>query len=231
LSLVYEKSRTRRLNLYFRNQDIFSGRVFTFAPLTKNFSELHIATNMYEVELLPSIKPIHSGVLTAITSPTDFDVERAILDYLNTYRDGLLYVCGNYSLIISRINRLKHQFDVRRAFTAYQLLQILEEAEHRMVFIEHDTTLSEEGMHEGLMEALFLAMKDVARRGSIVVFYSARVDLFTEYVAKNADRYIQIKETKEGCIIRDSSTYPTVYYYRTVYKPLPSWQTTLLVFG
>jgi len=185
---------------------------------------------MYEVELLPSIKPIHSGVLTAITSPTDFDVERIILDYLNTYRDGLLYVCGNYSLIISRIGRVKHQFDVRRAFTTYQLLQILEETEHEMVFIEHDVTLSEE-VRGSLMEALFLAMKDVARKGSIVVFYSTNVDAFTEYVAKNADRYIQIMKTKEGCIIRDSSTYPTVYYHQTVYKPLPSWQTTLLAFG
>lgn len=134
---------------------------------------------------------VTAGTLSTIISPPEF-AGKLILDYLKYY-NSMLLVSGNFSFILPQFSRTSLNFDVRRAFTAYQLLQIMEEAEHDMLFVEK--TFDDEEM---LFEILFLGLRDIARRGSIVIVYSPSMDGFMDYVGRNADRLIMVKRTNGG---------------------------------
>ena len=60
---------------------------------------------------------LHPGSFTAVIAP-----EKKILSALNSNADLqrflFLYVCGNYSRILSGISRTSNNFEVRRPFTA-----------------------------------------------------------------------------------------------------------------
>jgi DNA polymerase I len=43
----------------------------------------------------------------------------------------VLYICGNYSGILSQLDRRLQDLDIRRAFTVFQFMTILEEARER----------------------------------------------------------------------------------------------------
>jgi len=141
---------------------------------------------------------IPAGTLAAIIAPADFAIS-LILDYLEC-NSSLLYVCGDYSVILPKFSRMKLSFDVRRAFTSYQLLEILEDADHEVLFIEH---AGFEGP-DGLIEAIFLAMREVARNGSTVILYATRIDSFADFVARNADRFILARKVNGGFLVQDS---------------------------
>ena len=145
-------------------------------------------------------KPVRilSGELVTLIAPPDFALE-VILDYLDHF-NSMLYVSGNFSLVLPKFSRLKLNFGVRRAFTACQLLQILEEAEQDMLFIEHD----EFEESDGLAEALFLGMREIARNGAIVIIYSHKMSQFMDFIARNADRFIIARKVNGGFVIWDS---------------------------
>jgi DNA polymerase I len=48
-------------------------------------------------------------------------------------RYKVLFICGNYSHILSRLNRNITELEVRRAFTSFQLMTILEENHHSFI--------------------------------------------------------------------------------------------------
>ncbi len=100
-----------------------------------------------------------------------------------------LYVGGNYSRILSGINRQSKNFDVRRGFTAHQLLTILREAGHTVVFVEHDPTLFDGEMD--VIEPIAGALKD-AGRGALVILYTPVADRTFSALARRADRYIEV---------------------------------------
>lgn len=97
----------------------------------------------------------------------------------------LLYVCGNYSRLLSRIGLRDVDFDVRRAFTASQLLSIAEEAHHTFVFVEHDPTLYSES--EDMVGYVSMALRELSR-SSTVVLYSVGLDEHLRSISKMADR-------------------------------------------
>jgi len=152
---------------------------------------------------------ISSGELVTLIAPPDFALE-LILDYLDNF-NSMLYVSGNFSLILPKFSRFRLNFDVRRAFTAYQLLQILEEAEQDMLFIEHD-----EFEEQGLSEALFLGMREIARNGAIIIVYSPRMSRFMDFIARNADRFIIARKVNGGFVIWDSGTESFISEKRTL---------------
>ncbi len=45
----------------------------------------------------------------------------------NLQRFKVIYVCGNYSAILSKLDRRFEALEIRRAFTCFQLMTILEE--------------------------------------------------------------------------------------------------------
>ncbi|MCX6673112.1 MAG: hypothetical protein NTY37_04965 [Methanothrix sp.] len=50
----------------------------------------------------------------------------ALNSHLELQRYKILFICGNYSSILSRLDRKFTELEVRRAFTVFQLMTILE---------------------------------------------------------------------------------------------------------
>jgi hypothetical protein len=59
-------------------------------------------------------------------------------------RFKVLYVSGNFSSILSRLHRTITDLEVRRGFTTFQVMTILEEAHHSLIIIEHDPLIYED---------------------------------------------------------------------------------------
>jgi hypothetical protein len=58
---------------------------------------------------------------------------------LNLKRFKVLFVTGNYSGILSRLHRRFTELEVRRSFTTFQLMIILEEAHNSLIIVEHNS--------------------------------------------------------------------------------------------
>lgn len=136
-----------------------------------------------ELDLHPSVV-LARGTLGVLIAPEEFLIS-ALNNNLELQRFKILFVSGNYSRILTRLNRRITEMDVRRAFTAFQLLTILEEDCHTVTIIEYDPILFKEA--DGMQDYLARAMRDVAGR-SIVLLYSPGLDLTIEYISSMADR-------------------------------------------
>ncbi|RLI81779.1 hypothetical protein DRP07_06650 [Archaeoglobales archaeon] len=187
------------------------------------------------------------GGLTALRSPIEVAVA-AVKDYVENHPYSMLYICRNYSRVL---DHLDGDFDVRRAFTAYQLFSILEDVYQDVMFIEHDPLLFEDALggkngdengsgnkdrgrgsrDYSLAENLSLAVKDVAR-GRLIIYYSPFNDPFFNLIAKNSDRVLIFEREPSGYFIVDSG-YSEGYrnrHRRFYHRFLPKGQTTLEVF-
>jgi DNA polymerase I len=131
---------------------------------------------------------LQSGTFNAVIAP-----ERVIVSALNSHADLqrflFLFVCGNYSRLLSSINRTSANFEVRRAFTAHQLFTILKEASHTIVFVEHDPTMFDGA--EKMITPVSAALRDVGRE-ALVVLYTPSVDRPFLALVRSADRIFQI---------------------------------------
>jgi len=138
-----------------------------------------------EIEADPPVEilPWTFNVLVA-PEETALSLLRSMLD---PRRFLFLYVCGNYSRLLSRINLRNAEFDVRRAFTSSQLLSIVDEAHHTFVFIEHDESLYAES--EEMAGYLSLALRELSRE-STVVLYSPAFDETLQAISNKADRVL-----------------------------------------
>ena len=136
---------------------------------------------------------LQPGTFNAVVAP-----ERAIVSAINTNADIqrflILYVGGNYSRILSGINRTSKNFDVRRAFTAHQLFTVIREAGHTVVFAEHDPSLFDGAAT--MLEPVAGALKE-AGRDSLVILYTPVTDHTFLALARKADRYIEIFTEEE----------------------------------
>lgn len=103
----------------------------------------------------------------------------------------MLYVCGNHSSILSSLDRRFEDLEVRRAFTVFQLMTILEENRHTILLIEHDPTLYEDAAE--IVEYVSQAMREAAKEAAVLL-YSPGADLLLEELVKNADRVFYFNE-------------------------------------
>jgi hypothetical protein len=115
----------------------------------------------------------------------------ALNSHINLQRFRTLYICGNYSRILSRMDRNFVDLEIRRAFTAFQLLTILEEARHTLVYVEHDPMLYEDAAE--IPEYVSLALRELASRATVVL-YAPATDIYLEEMAKRADRVFYLQE-------------------------------------
>jgi hypothetical protein len=131
---------------------------------------------------------LNPGTFTAVIAP-----EKKILAALNGNRDLqrflFLYICGNYSRILSGISRTSSNFEVRRPFTADQFLTVVNEAAHTVVFIEHDPTLFDGA---GRMLDLVGSALRQAGREALVILWAPASDRSFAVLARQADRIIEI---------------------------------------
>lgn len=136
-----------------------------------------------EFTLCPGI-PLQTGTFTVIIGD-----DRLITGALNASselrRFMFLFVCGNYSRILPSVDTTSTCFDVRRAFTAHQLLTIIREAYHTIVMVEHDP-----GVYEGaeeLVGPVARALKEISRE-ALVILCADRQDRQVNHLMKPADR-------------------------------------------
>jgi len=131
---------------------------------------------------------LHPGTFTAVIAP-----EKKILAALNSNRDLqrflFLYVCGNYSRILSGISRTSTNFEVRRPFTAEQFLTVINEVGHTIVFIEHDPTLFDGAGR--MLEPVGSALGQAGRE-ALVILWAPASDRSFAALARQADRVIEI---------------------------------------
>lgn len=101
-----------------------------------------------------------------------------------------LYISGNSSRLLTRVGDRTATFDVRRAFTTHQLLTILRDACHTIIFIEHDPILFD-AAGGGVTAAVGQTMAEVAA-GSLVILYTRVPDRSFGALAAYADRIITL---------------------------------------
>jgi hypothetical protein len=79
----------------------------------------------------------------------------ALNSHLELQSYKILFISGNYSRILNRLNRNLTELEVRRAFTVFQLMTIPEEKDHSFLIVEHEPLLYEdaEEMVERLAQA------------------------------------------------------------------------------
>jgi len=169
-----------------------------------------------EADLRLEIQPWAFNVLVA---PEDIAIG-LLRSRLGQGRFLSLYVCGNYSRLLSGINLRNVELDVRRAFTASQLLSIAEEAHHTFVFIEHDPTLYSES--DGMTEYVSLALRELSRE-STVVLYSSGLDDQLRAISIKADRVFCL----ERSLARSERPQRREAHGRVRYGRIPGSQRTL----
>ncbi|MFA4876104.1 MAG: hypothetical protein WC586_01715 [Methanoregula sp.] len=140
-----------------------------------------------QIELSKGIT-LHPGTFTAVIAP-----EKKILAALNKNTDLqrflFLYICGNYSRILTSISRTSANFEVRRPFTADQFLTVIHEAAHTIVFIEHDPTLFDGAGR--LLDPVASALRQAGRE-ALVILWAPATDRSFAALARQADRVIEI---------------------------------------
>jgi hypothetical protein len=146
-----------------------------------------------EIELSPPVD-IQAGTFNLLVSPEDIAI-RALRGAVEPRRFLVLYVCGNYSRLLSRINLRTAEFDIRRAFTSSQLLSILDDAHQTFVFLEHDPSLFAES--EEMIEYVSIALRELSRE-STVLLYSPAFDATLRAIAKKADRVFYFDRATDG---------------------------------
>ncbi len=148
-----------------------------------------------EFDLCPSVT-LQTGTYSAVIAPVD-TVTGALNANLELQRFMFLYVCGNFSRIMSGVNRNSVNFEIRRAFTAFQLLTILSEAYHTVILVEHDPDLYE-GTDQGMMLAQVTRALKAAARDAMVILFTPSADRTFHSLAKQADRvfHLAVPESK-----------------------------------
>ncbi|HNY35083.1 MAG TPA: hypothetical protein PKK68_10545 [Methanothrix soehngenii] len=134
-------------------------------------------------ELHPAIN-LDMRAFHILVSPLEM-LMRALNDHLDLQRFEVLFVCGNFSRILSGLDRRFASLQVRRAFTVFQLIPVLEDSRHTLLIIEHDPLLYEDA--EEMVEYVSQAMKEAAK-SCTVLLYSPASDPFLEMMTNYADR-------------------------------------------
>ncbi len=102
---------------------------------------------------------------------------QALNKNLNLQRFRVLYVAGNYSGILTKLDRRLQALEIRRAFTVFQLMTILEEAHHSLIIVEHDPMLYNDAAE--MVEYISHALGDASKEAAVLL-YSPEVDSFLE---------------------------------------------------
>lgn len=136
-----------------------------------------------EIELNSAVS-LQPETFNVLVSPAEMLVG-ALNSHLDLQRYRILFVCGNYSRILSRLDRLFTELEIRRAFTSFQLMTVLEENHHSFLIIEHDPSLYEDARE--MVEYLAEALRQTSR-GATILLYSPALDPHLEKMIKLADR-------------------------------------------
>jgi DNA polymerase I len=113
-----------------------------------------------------------AGRFNAVVAP-EHTITGAINRNTGLQRYLFLFVCGNYSRILNGISGNTKTFEIRRAFTAHQMLTILKESSHTIIFIEHDPTLYDEA--RTMIAPIAGTLKEISH-DLLMILYSPKPD-------------------------------------------------------
>lgn len=141
--------------------------------------------------------PIDPG---SILSPSTFSLfiapSEMIQEALNTLMSRqprkILYLCGNYPVILPRLNPQPDKLLVRRALTIYQVQSILEEADEPLILFEHDRSLYDD--NADLLPYIGELCRHKATDSYSVFLFSTRLDKWLALIEPYAERMILIIE-------------------------------------
>jgi hypothetical protein len=131
-----------------------------------------------EIELHPGVSLLEE-TFNVLIAPVEMLVD-ALNSNLNLQR-----ICGNYSRILSQLDRNFTDLDIRRAFTSFQLMTILEENHYSFLIVEHDPMLYEDAKE--MVEYVAQALKQTSREATILL-YSPTLDPHLNRMTELADR-------------------------------------------
>jgi hypothetical protein len=200
-----------QMNLFFGSD--------TFAPLPLYaYPLLRVCVHGMDSELHP-LFAVRSGTFSICMAPGEalVGVLRAALlrERLRT-----LYICGNYSRVLSHLDRRYPDFHVRRAFTVFQLLTILEEADESMIIIEHDPSLYDDVPE--IVRHVGMALLDRAQHATVLLV-STGFDPVLGALSGWAHRVMYIECDRSG-------THPAARRRAVPVRELPPGQTGLAFF-
>jgi len=136
-----------------------------------------------DIELHPAVS-LTEDTFNVLVGPVEM-LTGALNGNLELQRYKILFICGNYSRILSRLDRNFTELEIRRAFTSFQLMTILEENHHSFLIVEHDPMLYEDSGEMG--EYVAQALRQTSREATILL-YSPSLDPHLEEIAETADR-------------------------------------------
>jgi hypothetical protein len=147
-----------------------------------------------EIELHPTVSMLPK-TFNVLVAPAEMLIE-SLNSHLELQRYKVLYICGNYSRILSRLDRNFTDLEIRRAFTSFQLMTILEENHHSFLIVEHDPLLYEDAKE--MVEYVARALKQTSREATVLL-NSLALDPHLEKMTDLADRMFCFYEgqTKE----------------------------------
>jgi len=140
-----------------------------------------------EIELHPAVS-LAPETFSVLIAPVEM-LTGALNSHLELQRYKILFISGNYSRILSRLDRNFTELEVRRAFTVFQLMTILEENHHSFLIVEHDPLLYEDA--EEMVEYLAQALKQTSREATILL-YAPALDPHLQKLTELADRVFRI---------------------------------------
>jgi DNA polymerase I len=136
-----------------------------------------------QIELHPAVSLLQD-TFNVLVAPPELLVD-AINNNSNLQRYKILFISGNYSRILSRLSRNITEMDVRRAFTSFQLMTILDENHHTFLIVEHDPLLYEDASE--MVEYVAQHLRQTSREATVLV-YSPALDTHLEKMTELADR-------------------------------------------
>ncbi len=122
-----------------------------------------------EIELHPAVSLLPE-TFNVLVAPVEMLVD-ALNSHLELRRYKILFIGCNYSRMLSKLNRNITELDVRRAFTSFQLMTILEENHHSLLIIEHDPLLYEDATE--MVEYVAQALRQTSREATVLLYSPA----------------------------------------------------------
>jgi DNA polymerase I len=129
---------------------------------------------------------LHPGTFTAVIAPVKV-IGAALTGSADLQR--FLYVSGRYSPLLSCIRESAADVEIHRVFTARQLLALLQEASHTVIFLEHDPAVFDGA--EEMIPQVGGILRDISRQ-SLIVLYAPSVDRSFSLLMRHADQIIEI---------------------------------------
>jgi hypothetical protein len=145
-------------------------------------------------ELAPSFF-VPEGTFSLLIAPDAMLLDAVERQLRRRERLRVLYVCGNYSRFLSRIDRQCPDFGIQRAFTVHQLLTILGEADQHLVIIEHDATLYDDA--PDLAGQVSHACTDLAQAATVIVL-ARTLDPVLRRMSAQAARVVYVRPPDPG---------------------------------